>query len=79
MTHPEENLPEEWPQTVRTTFSPDQELEVGRAEYIDLQRQGLLVKNESEPETESVTTPPEDTAPPRKVAKAAPVKPEGTN
>jgi hypothetical protein len=29
---------------VRTTFQPDVELEVGEAEYLDLQRQGLLVE-----------------------------------
>jgi hypothetical protein len=28
---------------VRTTLQPDVELEVGPAEYIDLERQGLLV------------------------------------
>jgi hypothetical protein len=29
--------------TVRTTMRPDQQIEVDDAEYIDLQRQGLLV------------------------------------
>lgn len=29
--------------TVRTTMRPDQEIQVGDAEYVDLQRQGLLV------------------------------------
>lgn len=32
--------------TVRTTFQPDVELEVGPAEYLDLERQGLLVQEE---------------------------------
>lgn len=32
------------PRKVRTTFQPDVELEVGPAEYLDLQRQGLLVE-----------------------------------
>ncbi len=31
---------------VRTTFQPDVELEVGPAEYLDLERQGLLVQDE---------------------------------
>lgn len=33
----------EWPKKIRTTMQPDVELEVGEAEYIDLERQGLLV------------------------------------
>lgn len=33
--------------TVRTTFRPDVELEVDDAEYLDLQRQGLLVTDEA--------------------------------
>lgn len=31
--------------TVRTTLRPDQELDVGDAEYTDLSRLGLLVTN----------------------------------
>lgn len=31
--------------TVRTTIQPHVELEVGDAEYLDLQRQGLLVED----------------------------------
>lgn len=31
---------------VRTTFQPDNELEVGDAEYLDLKRQGLLVEKD---------------------------------
>lgn len=30
--------------TVRTTMQPDKEIEVGEADYLDLQRQGLLVQ-----------------------------------
>lgn len=30
-------------QKIRTTMRPDQEIEVGDAEYLDLYRQGLLV------------------------------------
>lgn len=38
-------MAEEWPKKVRTTMRPDQEIEVGEAEYIDLQRQSLLVED----------------------------------
>ena len=31
--------------TVRTTMRPDQEIEVGDAEYTDLHRQGLLIED----------------------------------
>ncbi len=31
---------------VRTTFQPDVELEVDAAEYLDLERQGLLVEDD---------------------------------
>lgn len=34
---------------VRTTFQPDVELEVDDAEYLDLQRQGLLVEAKKKP------------------------------
>lgn len=37
----------EWPKKVRTTMRPDEEIEVGRQEYTDLERQGLLAKNKS--------------------------------
>lgn len=39
--------------TVRTTFQPDREIEVDAAEYLDLQRQGLLVDGgvEAAPQT----------------------------
>jgi len=35
--------PTEFPVTVRTTFQPTLELEVGASEWTDLYRQGLLV------------------------------------
>ena len=44
--------------TVRTTMRPDQEIEVGDADYLDLQRQGLLV-----PETATDSLPPATAAP----------------
>lgn len=33
---------------VRTTIRPDEEIEVGQAEFLDLKRQGLLVDDDSE-------------------------------
>lgn len=33
--------------TVRTTMRPDQDIEVGDAEYLDLKRQGLLVHDDT--------------------------------
>lgn len=36
----------EWPKKVRVKMHPDQEYEVGEAEYTDLERQGLLVDQE---------------------------------
>ena len=44
--------------TIRTTMQPDREIDVDDAEYLDLQRQGLLVKEDA---TESV--PPATAAP----------------
>ena len=44
--------------TVRTTMQPDKEIEVDAAEYLDLQRQGLLV-----PETATQSVPPATAAP----------------
>lgn len=35
--------PTEFPVTVRATFQPDRDLEVGQAEWTDLSRSGLLV------------------------------------
>jgi hypothetical protein len=32
---------------IRTTMRPDQEIEVGDAEYLDLQRQGLVLDPEA--------------------------------
>lgn len=45
-------------QTVRTTMRPDEEIEVGDAEYLDLKRQGLLVE-----ETDDQSVPPATAAP----------------
>lgn len=53
---------------VRTTMRPDQEIEVGDVEYLDLQRQGLLVEDTA---TESV--------PPATAAPATPATPKKTS
>jgi hypothetical protein len=52
---------------VRTTFRPDKTIEVDDAEYLDLQRQGLLVTEDA---AESV--------PPATAAPANPAKKSGT-
>jgi len=44
--------------TIRTTMQPDREIEVDAAEYLDLQRQGLLVE-----ETAAESVPPATAAP----------------
>lgn len=41
---------------VRTTFEPDREVEVGPAELLDLQRQGLLVADAPAPKAKPATT-----------------------
>ncbi len=52
--------------TVRITKRPWEEVEVGDADYLDLQRQGLLVEDEP-------TTTPEPASPP--AAKKTPAAP----
>jgi hypothetical protein len=54
------------PHTVRTTMRPDQEIEVGDAEYTDLHRQGLLL--------EDPTPPPVTPQAAKKAAQSAPPK-----
>lgn len=53
--------------TVRTTFRPDQTIEVDEATYLDFQRQGLLL-DEPAP---SAPTAPAAPATPKKTAGAA--------
>jgi hypothetical protein len=45
--------------TIRTTMQPDREIEVDDAEYLDLKRQGLLVKDDgpADPQTAAPATP----------------------
>lgn len=41
---------------IRTTMRPDVEVEVGDAEYLDLQRQGLVVEDEPTAKPAAATT-----------------------
>jgi hypothetical protein len=50
--------------TVRTTMQPDREIEVDDAEYLDLQRQGLLVEADAHEDVPPATAAP--TAPTKK-------------
>lgn len=50
--------------TVRTTMQPDQEIEVGDAEYLDLSRQGLILADVA-----AVPAPPVAADPPPTVTK----------
>lgn len=56
----------EFPKTVRTTFRPDEDVEVGEAEYTDLKRQGLLVEQD---EKETGEAAPADEKPTRERAR----------
>lgn len=53
--------------TVRTTMQPDKEIDVDDAEYLDLDRQGLLVKEDAgqdvPPATAAPTTPAKKSGP----------------
>lgn len=53
--------------TVRTTMQPDKPIEVDDAEYLDLQRQGLLVE-----ETADQDVPPATAAPANPAKKSGP-------
>jgi hypothetical protein len=44
--------------TVRTTMQPYREIEVDDADYLDLQRQGLLVEDEPAPTPASAVAAP---------------------
>lgn len=50
--------------TVRTTLRPDVEIEVNDADYIDLQRQGLLVEETTQPSASPAATTTKKAAPP---------------
>ncbi|MFF4552710.1 hypothetical protein [Streptomyces sp. NPDC001422] len=56
---------------VRTTMSPDEEIEVGDAEYLDLSRQGLLAEEsatEDVPPATAAPAPPKTPEAPRKTS-----------
>lgn len=57
---------------VRTTMQPDREIEVGDADYLDLQRQGLLIEETPAPTPEPA--PAASVAP----AKKTPAGPAGS-
>ncbi|WP_225825595.1 hypothetical protein [Streptomyces naphthomycinicus] len=61
--------------TVRTTMRPDQEIEVDDAEYLDLQRQGLLVEEDATAEVPPATAAPTAPEAPPQPAAVAPKKP----
>lgn len=60
--------------TVRTTMQPDREIEVDDAEYLDLQRQGLLVGDDGTPPAPQTAAGAPTTTP----APAAPKKTTST-
>ncbi|MDQ0758695.1 hypothetical protein [Streptomyces canus] len=64
--------------TVRTTFRPDLEFEVDDAEYLDLQRQGLLVEGDADQDVPPGTAAPAAPEPAPQPAAVAPKKPGTT-
>lgn len=48
--------------TVRTTMQPDREIDVDDAEYLDLQRQGLLVQEDANESVPPATAAPANPA-----------------
>jgi hypothetical protein len=61
--------------TIRTTMRPDLSIEVDDAEYLDLQRQGLLVEEDSREEVPPATAAP---AAPESTPQPAAVAPKKT-
>ncbi|WP_435279337.1 hypothetical protein [Streptomyces sp. 1222.5] len=60
--------------TIRTTMRPDQEIDVDDAEYLDLQRQGLLVEEDSQEDVPPATAAPAAPEVPPQPAAVAPKK-----
>jgi len=60
---------------IRTTMRPDLVLDVDDAEYIDLQRQGLLVEETAEEDVQPPTAAPATPEPGPQPAAVAPKKP----
>jgi hypothetical protein len=61
--------------TVRTTMRPDQAIDVDDTEYLDLQRQGLLVEEDAEQDVPPATAAPAAPEPAPQPAAVAPKKP----
>lgn len=61
--------------TVRTTMQPDREIDVDDAEYLDLQRQGLLVEDTAHEDVPPATAAPANPEAPPQPAAVAPKKP----
>lgn len=57
--------------TVRTTMQPDKEIEVGDAEYLDLQRLGLLVDGAQQNVPPATAAPATPSAPDKKTSSTA--------
>lgn len=57
--------------TVRTTMQPDRDIEVGDADYLDLQRQGLLLPDVTKTDTAAPATPAAPSAPDKKTSSTA--------
>jgi hypothetical protein len=63
---------------VRTTMQPDREIDVDAAEYLDLQRQGLLVEETAGQDVPPATAAPAAPEPTPQPAAVAPKKPGTT-
>ncbi|GGW15748.1 hypothetical protein GCM10018980_51880 [Streptomyces capoamus] len=59
---------------IRTTMRPDLELDVDDAEYLDLQRQGLLLEEDTAEEVPPATAAPAAPEPAPQPAAVAPKK-----
>jgi hypothetical protein len=60
--------------TVRTTMQPDKQIDVDDAEYLDLQRQGLLVEEDAKTDVPPATAAPAAPEPTPQPAAVAPKK-----
>jgi hypothetical protein len=61
--------------TIRTTMQPDKQIDVDDAEYIDLQRQGLLIEEDPGQDVPPATAAPAAPEPAPQPAAVAPKKP----
>jgi hypothetical protein len=58
--------------TVRTTMQPDKDIEVDDAEYLDLQRMGVLVEEDAAQDVPPATAAPTPPVSPAKKTTAGP-------